>query len=422
VIFLLAYTSTLASSPAVRLGFTVLLVISLLLTRFSLGQLTFSAVAALASGYPIRIAFFYLSLTEIFLVAFVMAFFLRRNSIRLNRFTVLTTLLLLVAVVSVLFSDNPAPLWGMILRYAVVLTAVLCLSSLPADRILLPLFHGLCALPLTVLCNLAGMGALINFLTFNRGAFGIVVGSHVYVIFFAFIIPLLLHVRASRVVIGLSVLLLTGLIVFSHSRSLVIGAVVSCLLYFVVSRKQQSILGALALVVVLGSVIFGVAALQYFSFSTEAEAGKGISNLQRLAKVSNSVDAFLEKPLLGHGFGVSGADKTWMLASDREEAVALALESRFNPEFMPLQVLVEVGIIGGVLFLFLSLVAFQHTLRCLRLDSCPVAHKSAVAMAFGVVVVYAVNSNSFASPFIYMLMYLPVALARGWSRRQAEGC
>jgi hypothetical protein len=86
---------------------------------------------------------------------------------------------------------------------------------------------------------------------------------------------------------------------------------------------------------------------------------KSESNIVRYIKVSNSLSAFIERPILGYGFGKSVLTKEHDIDTDYKEKFEKISETYFSPEITVVQILVEIGLIGFLLFCILFLRIFK---------------------------------------------------------------
>jgi hypothetical protein len=260
-------------------------------------------------------------------------------------------------------------------------------------------------IPIVLCFYLLGLGVLFDFLTFNNFTFGVVFGSHKYISFFLLTIPLLLYYKFNKIVILISIIFIILLIFFSISRSLTISCF-SVFLIYIYTVNKNKLIKFLYLFLSLLSFLILMPILVFFSFSLESGSSKEISNLQRYFKITNSIEVFQTRPFIGNGFGMSQIENTNSQdANTSEKSIEIAMETKFSPEFMPVQILAEIGLIGFICFFTLLLKSFFNTTKLVGLLNYPFYLKILLLTILTFNITNIINSNSLASTTIYLFIF-----------------
>jgi O-antigen ligase len=291
---------------------------------------------------------------------------------------------------------------------------LICTNSLDLDRTSASILKGFALLPLALIVNISGAGVLLKFLTFNLGDFDLVIGSHKYVAWFAFFFPIIIKLKIKNFFKKLFFIYFILLVYFSFSRSLLLSTIFAILIYFLTTYKFNRFKTVLLISILTPLIFIGSAYLEFFSFSTEAGTYKEVSNLQRYSKVTNSLNAFIEKPYFGHGFGMSQIENKVSTASTNEEALELASFTRFSPEIMPIQILAEVGLVGFICFMIIFISFFRFTFSCLKIRNLNNDLKVTIILISAVNLMYFINSNSFSISFFYIFLLIPFLIKKSF--------
>jgi hypothetical protein len=392
-----------------------LIALGLLLSGISLQMMVFASVAMLPTQNSyIPLVNFSLTLTEIFMTLFLAIFALKQKSITKNKFTFLFGGLFLACIASLIGSPLGFSSVGMLLRYGIVLMFVTILISRPLDKSLFqPVFYGLLAIPFMVTSSYAGEDALVHMFTVNILELSRVVYSFQYPIWYSLLLPFLVFIRATRLVVVIVSFFIIFLIVFSFARSIIVGTMAAGILFicFYKNKKplNRNIFKALVLGI-LGIIIFVVGVtLNSFDFITtdSAGAGQAASTSSRFEKMAIAFEKFKEHPLLGSGFGAAHDERF----AEQQSRVQVFKE-RISPEFGPLNVLAEVGLIGGLFLFSIIAISFKYSADCLGDRNIPMYYKLVVLITFGGFVSSFLNSNSLNSMTIYIFLVIPILLLK----------
>jgi hypothetical protein len=394
-----------------------LIAIGLLLSGVSLQSTAFASVATLPNlNSYIRFTNFSLTLIEIFMTLFVAISFLQRRKLNINTFAVLSGGLFMACLASLIGSPLGLAPMGMLLRYGVLLLFVTILVSRPSDKSLFkPVFYGLLSIPLIACFTYAGEGYLWIMFTANLLGFSRVVYSFQYPIWFSLFLPFLVFIRAPRFIVMFASLVVIFIIVLSFARSIIIGAAAAGILYILFYKDTKPVARIVSkafLLIALGIVFFSVAVVfNYFDFiSSDPESfDQSGSNASRYAKMAIAVEAIKAHPLLGSGFGAAN-DRTFAEQKSREEVFAEGI----NPEFGPLNVLAEIGLIGGCVLFSIIIISSKYSIKCLRDRTIPMSCKLVVLITFGGFVSSFLNSNSLNLIVVYIFLVTPILLFKHW--------
>lgn len=389
----------------ISLPIVILFIIS---SNASLYLLISVIIGSLASESYLKFNFFYLSINYIFLIIYSFVFILSyKKGIKINTKLILLLLLFFASIISVIISNSSFALIAILLRFSIICFFIISLYSLNLKKVIHFIVLGVCIIPFTTFFNLLGFGTFLKFLTFNFGLFDTVYGSHVYLAWFAFLFPIIYILKLNKYIILLVSIFYSTYVYFSLSRSLLISVIISFFIFYQIGKKF-TIVTVLKYSSFLVLIVLLFSSLQFFTFSMDKGSAKEVSNIQRFNKISNSIEAFYEKPFFGHGYGMSQIEnKDENLGVSNEEAIEISTYTKFSPEVMPIQILAEVGLIGLTIFMIIFLYSGYLTFRCLKLLNIVLGEKVILIVSFGICLLYFINSNSFSNPLIYIFLFLP---------------
>lgn len=365
----------------------------------------FASVILLPVDFPIKIGFFYLTISDIFIFITIILFISdNKNKIVLNYFSKLFLIFFSICILSVILSFNIS-LFLILLRFSIIIVFILILNSLSIETMHRTISMSLIHIPIVLCFYLLGLGKLFDFITFNNFTFGVVIGSHKYISFFLLTIPLLLYYKFNKIVILIAVIFIISLIFFSISRSLTISCFSVILIYIYNVNKNKM----LKFIYLFSSIIIFLILmpiLVFFSFSLESGSSKETSNFQRYFKITNSIEAFQARPFIGNGFGMSQIENTNLEdVNTSEKAIEMAMETKFSPEFMPVQILAEIGLSGFICFFILFIKSFFNTTKLVQILNYPFYLKILVLTILSINITNIINSNSLSSMTIYLFIF-----------------
>ncbi len=423
---LLVYANTIISFKELGLQSQLMAVVPLIALWFMLAGIRlqsaiFASIALLPAtglwgvGY-LALPGMALTLSDLFTAIIFFLFIARPQPLYRTKYTTLIWLLLGVCFASILLAANPTAHFGQLIRLGLSIGLISIVLASRGDSLKKSVFYAILLWPIIALSNAAGVEGLWRFISFADGAAfnlaetgDVLLGSHVIVLNILFLLPLFVLLKMPRIFIFLVLAWLLVLVVFSYSRSLSIGIGAAVLLYFLFMNAGKGKVVKLALLAVLGAVlVFGVASLGYFNFTTD-EGSKATSSYIRITKMLAAWNTFTENPVLGIGYGAAGAIDTERTASAIDgkdpEFLNQITDVKASAEFTPSQILAETGLAGGVISLFLIGISFKRTILLLKNPEKPAFMKITLLCLAVVFVTGFVASNAFS--FLAFLLAIP---------------
>jgi hypothetical protein len=414
-VIILAFIAYLTANSYYYLSWNALkfLLLCLLILSFffiagiSLKSTVFASLALLPNlNSYIPFPGFSITLTELFMFFSICIFFVKQGKIRVTKFVLFSAFLILACILSLVGSPLGFLSVGMLIRLSILLifTSILVGSS-PEKKLFDPVFYGILTIPVIACATYSGEGLLLIMFTANVFGFSRVIYSFQYPIWFSLLIPLLLYVKMPKIVIIFFSVFVGYLIVLSFARSIIVGTFFSSLMFIFFMKSKNAVKLAFAktfTILMFAVIIFIVTiALGFFEF-TSSESG---SNIARYDKMELAINNIIKHPFFGSGFGAS---------NDQAFAEKLSVSEVFNdvisPEFGPLTVLAEIGIVGGFFLVALIYISFIHSVRCLRDKELAMHYKILIFITFGGFVSSFLNSNSTASIIVYTFLAIPVLI------------
>ena len=346
---------------------------------FSLPSAVFATVALLpvvefgGEGY-LDIAGQSLTPSEVVMTAVVVASISLWSKVGINTFLAAVICLAYVGAVSLLLSLRPEALYGSVIRLAVLTLFLIVVVGSHGANMKRALLLGPLAWPFVALAAALVQGHISSLLTLeSTESIGLVLRS-AYPKYLLLLVPLLLFWRPKRWRLLLAVLLvyLGAMLVQSFSRSFVFGILVAAVLsIFAVPRGRRLITFAVVSGAVVSLIAFTPVGSYAFDFSNTAfvqsnEGGpKSASNLVRSSKISHALDTWEASPLLGSGYGSSVFGGNIDTSMRRLAGVAGPAARSWSPEFGPVQVLSEVGLIGAMVLIGMVVTSATSLFQCL---------------------------------------------------------
>jgi len=382
----------------------------------------FAAVALTPSTLLLGFGYFKLpsialTLSDIFTLVAMCIFLVSPQRLQRKKFNKLIWLLLATCTVSIFFAANPIAHFGQLIRLGFSVGLISIVLSSRTDNNNKGVFFGMMLWPIIVMAHLAGVEGLWRFISFdNMAALNsadtgeVLLGSHMVVQNLFFLIPLLLFLKLKKVSIIIILLWLTVLIVFSNSRSLVIGVGATLTAYFLFGNTDKKNLGKLLLLAFLtAGLIIGVGSKNFFNFSTE-DGAKVESTFIRASKMLRVWDTFTSNPVLGIGYGASGAIDIKKVSAAISEIdidfLDVIIDVKASAEFTPLQILAETGLAGGAICLLLLIYSARHSLALLKNPNRPYVLKITLLCVNVLFITSFLGSNGFAGLVFWLAMPL----------------
>ena len=374
--------------------------------KFSLNALAFASLATLPGLLSfIELPFLSLTLTETYMFLFFIVFFSKGLKIKKNKFNIYLIGLLFACFFSMIGSPMGFLTIGMFIRLSVLIIFLICLISLVKNSNLMePILFGVFSMPFIALFAYAGQGILkkmffVNFLLLSRPDY-----SFQYPIWFAFVIPLMIYLKISKLWIYLYSLFFLFILMLTFARSIILATFITSLLFLIYYRNKKS--GSLFFIksIVVSVCSFGafiaVYVLSFFDFTlTGSKAG---SNEARFEKMSYAWNNFLDFPIFGSGFGSNQAT----IFAERSGANSV-FENIVSPEFGPLTVLTEIGLVGAFFFFTLSFICFKYTKLCISDKTVDSYFKIITLVSFAGFISSFINGNAINNPIVYVLLIIP---------------
>jgi len=156
-------------------------------------------------------------------------------------------------------------------------------------------------------------------------------------------------------------------------------------------------------------MFFGVATLDYFNF--DEQGSKVVSSDIRRAKIERVFQVYLNNSVLGIGYGASGVIDDKREVRSSAGSIDAAIEGiQANAETTPYQILAETGTLGGVVSLFMLVLASERILQILRDKTFPGSVKMDLLVSESFFICDFLGADIFSSvPFN---MALPFILGR----------
>lgn len=426
---LLVYTNTVLSYNEISLTaqlvvFTALALLWFSLVGFRLRSAVFASIVLIPASLIEGVGVFMLpgmALTpnEIFSIIAILMFFARPQPLQYSRFITLLWTLFIVCLLSIVLADNPISHIGQLLRLGLSITVLTVVVASPGDVQKTPFFYAPLAWPFVVFAHLAGLEYLWRFLTFGEGRAlnmaetgEVLLGSHMVVGYIFFFLPLLVYLRAPRLISFMLLSYFLILSIFSYSRSLVIGLALGLLFYILILRvaKKRSFVQMVTFTAIVGGLVFGVVTMGFFSFGTN-EGLKTSSSYLRIAKIAAAYQTYLDNPMFGIGYGAAAAidgrrQAEWIQDPD-VDFLSEFIIVKASAETTPLQILAETGTVGGVVSLFILALGFQRMMQLLRMEACPLSAKLTLLALAVLFVTGFVGGNSYAAiPFFMAIPFV----------------
>ena len=418
LLFLIVYFNTSIAFNEQGLKIQLLVVVPMAimwfgLVGFSLRSAIFASVALCPATLLWGVGFLKLpgmalTLSDLFTIISVGLFLAGPKPLYRNNYTSLIWLFFTVCVASVLLADIPEAYIGQLLRLGLSIGLISIVLSSRGDTLKKPFLHGMLLWPFVALSFLAGVGGFWRFISFSDGAAfnpietgEVLLGSHQVVVYLFFLFPFLLLTKRFRMLILIVLSWLGVLVVFSYSRSLVIGVGVSVMFYllFIKTGKRKIIkfvfAGVLSVCLVLGVVTLG-----FFTFSKD-EGLKSMSSNIRITKMLAAWNTFTENPVLGIGYGSANVIDTGRTAAAINAAdphfMEVITDVKASAEFTPSQILAETGLAGGLISLFLIILSFKCAIHILKNTGKPIFLKITLTCAAVFFITSFLGGNAFAS-------------------------
>lgn len=423
---LLVYANTALAFREVGLNaqlvvFGVLVSLWFAFVGFRIRSAVFAAVALAPATLIEGVGYFMLpgmalTLSDLFTLIAILMFLARPQPLQRNRFTTLLWGLFVVSFLSILLAANPTAHAGQFVRLGLSITFLTIILASPGDTLKQPFFFALLAWPFVVLAYITGLDYLWRFLTFGEGRVlnlaetgEVLLGSHLIILNLVFLVPLLVFLRTPRwLLVGLLPYLLV-LIVFSYSRSLVIGLAAALLLskLFMRSDKKSTLVKWIIPTTLAGGLVLGVASLGFFNFGAD-EGSKASSSYIRIAKIAAASQTYLDNPVMGIGYGaavvVDGKRQEVWLSDPNADFLLEIVNVQASAESTPPQILAETGTFGGLMSLLILVMGFRHLVQILRSSAAPPYAKLALLALVVMFVAGFLGGNSYASVPFFMAM------------------
>ena len=384
-----------------------LFVLTQMIGGLSLRTTAFAAIAMLPNlNSFVPFPGFSLTWSESFMFLFCLVFAVKEAKLMKNKFAFFASGLFVICLFSLIGSPIGLLSLGLLVRFAVLLLFTLIIVSMTPERSLIkPVFYGILAIPFVACATYWGEGVLSDMFSANILQFSRAVYSFQYPIWFSFLIPFAFFFKMPKPLLIFLILLVGYLIAFSFSRSIIVGTIAAGILFIIFfrSNKPLTLIFAKAILIATFAVLIFVVtvALQFFEFSNMDNG----SNVTRYEKMYVAVENIKRHPFFGSGFGAS-QDKA---LAEKRSGVEVFSEL-ISPEFGPLTVTAEVGILGFIFLFGLICVSVKHSICCLQDKGLPVHNKLVVLITFGGFISSFLNSNSTASLIIYIFLAIPIVI------------
>jgi hypothetical protein len=384
-----------------------LFVLTQIIGGLSLRTTAFAAIAMLPNlNSFVPFPGFSLTWSETFMLLFCLVFVVKEARLMKNKFAFFASGLFVICMFSLVGSPIGLLAVGLLVRFAVLLLFTIIIVSMTHEStIIKPVFYGILAIPFVACATYWGEGVLFDMFSANILQFSRAVYSFQYPIWFSFIIPVAIFFKMPKPLLIFIYLFVGYLIAFSFSRSIIVGTFAAGVLFIVFfrSNKRLTLVFTKAILIATFAVLIFVVtvALQFFEFSNMDNG----SNVTRYEKMYVAVENIKRHPFLGSGFGAS-QDKA--LAEKRSGAEVFS--DLISPEFGPLTVTAEIGILGFIFLFGLICVSLKHSISCLQDKELLVHNKLVVLITFGGFISTFLNSNSTASLIIYIFLAIPIVI------------
>jgi len=363
-----------------------------------------------------------LSLSDLFSIIAILLLLANPTKMKNDFFSYSLFALLVVCLLSVLFSHDPIVHLGSLSRLFLLVGLVVIVLVSYGDDLKVSLFYSFLFWPFVMLAQLMAQDYLWRFLSFadGRSFFPyetgyMLLGGNLVVYHLFFLLPLLLFHRVSMRVWGLLIFYFIILSVYSHSRALVIAVGVSLMLYVMYYRDDNNggsgWIGKIFIFgVTLGGVVYLTSFLGFFNFGIEDDL-KSRSSYIRISKIKAAFDVYRDNPVIGIGYGAAGAIDskrivTAMSATDHDY-LEQAINVQASAESTLPQIAAETGTVGLVVSLWLLALGFYGFRRSMRSSTMPTYAKITLLVLVVVFVVRFVSGNSYSEiPFFTAIPFV----------------
>ena len=358
-----------------------------------------------------------LTLADVFTVIAVGLCLATPQRLQHIKYNKLIWLLFAVCTASVVVSQTPVANLGQLIRLGLSVGLISVILSSRTGNLNKAVFYGMILWPIITMATLPGIGGLWRFISFDNMAAlnaaetgDVLLGSALVVKNLFFLLPLLLLVRINKVVFVTIMLWLTVLLVFSRSRSLVIGVGAASLAYCLFTNTGKPKISKFLLLVFLGAGLgYGVSSQDFFNFSL-TEGSKAASSSVRSAKMWRAWDTFTSNPVLGIGYGAAGVIDTKRVSTATSGADVhffdVITDVKASAEFAPLQILAETGLAGGVVSVLMLIYSALRSVTLLKNPKKPIVLKLTLLCAIAVFIAALIGTNSFGEFVFWLAMPL----------------
>ena len=344
------------------------------------------------------------SMTWVEICMILSIFMLMRRPLRLTKFGLFSFGLLLSCIFSLIGSPLGLLSIGLIIRFGMLLLFINLLIMQPADQKLFKSFFlGFLFIPINACLSYAGEGVLIdifsaNFLSLERALY-----SFQYPIWFSILIPLLIYNNVPRFISFLGYVFIASIILLSFARSVIIGTGSSLIIFLIYYKDRKPFKRLVSKIVIilliLASLFMVIFVLKFFEFKNMDND----SNAARYEKMPIAFNKFKQHALFGAGFGASN-DKAFADKRSTEKV----FEELISPEFGPLTVLAEIGIIGFFFLFFMIFFTFLSVIKILKDADVLFLYKFVILITFGGFLSSFLNSNSISAIIVYLFLCIPI--------------
>ena len=389
------------------IGPFLLVIVIMMVAMFLAGVNVYSAVFLVGALLPNLNSFlplgpFSVTWIEISMV-FSILFFIRKP-LYLNKIGLLSIGLYMSCIFSLIGSPLGFLSAGLLFRFGILLAFVNLLILQNKDPLLLKSFFcGLLIIPFTACSTYAGEGSLMGMFSANILAFSRAVYSFQYPIWFSLIIPLLIYIKAPKVIKFVFAVFISMIFVLSFARSIIIGTTITAFFYIFFykdNNQLKRVASKFLIIVLIGIGIFIVTlVLKFFEFTNLDND----SNMARFEKMPIAFNKFKEHPFFGAGFGASN-DNTFA----EKWSISTAFQEQISSEFGPLTVLSEIGMVGAFFLFFLIFLSVRESARVIKNKNILSEYKLVILISFGGFVSSFLNSNSIAAIIVYLFLFIPM--------------
>lgn len=376
----------------------------LLLVKLEIKYLIYISISLLPClNYFIPLGFFSITLPELFIAITVMLYILNHN-IRMNKYVLFYLILLFLCILSLIGSPVSTLILGTFLRFVFVVFFIIVLYSTSINAINLNyIITGIYTIPFVAISAYIGEGFFLHLILTNFLSFQRVIYSFQYPIWLSLILPLLIFFKLNKKIIlfyfGFSVYI----ILLSYARSIYIGFFIA-LIFFIffhkskfslIIKKSFTFLCLVGLIIIYSLISIY---LSRFSFSSEDNG----SNVARFEKFKTAYIYILKHPILGNGFGINYA-----LDISNQRLSNDLMNDLISPEFGPLTLLAEIGILGSILYYILFFYFFKYSIKILSNQNAEEYFKFLIYIFIIAEVSIFLNSNSYTNMVLLTFMPMP---------------